>query len=86
MAGLLICISDMVNYLGVIMHINGLFGTSSLAFLEDYDVYLVKQAMCQIFGDCVAEKEFQQSFACLYAHFILSSFLFVLAYIQFSSL
>ena len=86
MAGLLICISDMVNYLGAIMHINGLFGTSSLAFLEDYNVYLVKRAMHRIFGDCVARKEIQQSFACLYARFILSSFLFVLAYIQFSSL
>ena len=57
MAGLLICITDMVNYLGIIMYINRSFGTTSLAFLKDYNVYLAKRAVCRILGNCVARKE-----------------------------
>ena len=47
---------SVVNYLGIITHINGSFG-ASLAFLQDYDVYLAKRALCRIMGDCVAQKE-----------------------------
>ena len=39
------------------MHINRSFGTTSLAFLEDYNVYLAKRAVRRILGDCVARKE-----------------------------
>ena len=52
MAGLLIC-----NYLGIIMHINHSFGTTSFVFLENYIVYLGKRAVCWILGDYVAWKE-----------------------------
>lgn len=45
-----------VNYLGIIMHINRSFGTS-FTFLQDYDVYLAKCTVRQILGDCVAQKE-----------------------------
>ena len=47
---------SVVNYLGIITHINRSFGTS-LAFLEDYDVYLAKRAVRRILGDCVTRKE-----------------------------
>ena len=39
------------------MHINRSFGTTSLAFLEDYNVYLAKRAVRRILGACVARKE-----------------------------
>ena len=47
---------SVVNYLGIIKHINRSFGTS-LAFLQDYDVFLAKLAVRRILGDCVARKE-----------------------------
>ena len=47
---------SVINYLGIITHINRSFGTS-LAFLQDYDVYLAKWAVRWILGDCVARKE-----------------------------
>ena len=56
MAGLLICITHMVSYLVITSQINRSFGTS-LAFLEDYNVYLAKRAVRRILGDCVARKE-----------------------------
>ena len=46
----------MVNYLGIITHINRSFG-ASLAFLEDYSVNLAKRAVRRILGDCVARNE-----------------------------
>jgi len=45
-----------INYLGVITHINRSFG-ASLAFLQDYDVYLAKGAIRRILGNCIARKE-----------------------------
>ena len=47
---------SVVNYLGISTHINRSFGTS-LAFLQDYDVYLAKRAVRRIMGDYVARKE-----------------------------
>ena len=47
---------SVVNYLGIITHINRSFATS-LAFLQDYDVYLAKRSVRRILGDCVARKE-----------------------------
>ena len=49
---------SVVNYLGIITHINRSFATS-LAFLQDYDVYLAKRLVRRILGDCliVARKE-----------------------------
>lgn len=47
---------SVVNYLGIITHINRSFGTS-LAFLQDYDVYLAQRAVRRLLGDCVARKE-----------------------------
>ena len=44
---------SVVNYLGISTHINRSFGTS-LAFLQDYDVYLAKRAVRRIMGDYVA--------------------------------
>ena len=38
---------SVVNYLGIITHINRSFETT-LAFLEDYNVYLAKRAVCRI--------------------------------------
>lgn len=47
---------SVVNYLGIITHIKRSFATS-LAFLQDYDVYLAKRSVRWILGDCVAQKE-----------------------------
>ena len=47
---------SVINYLGIITHINRSFG-ASLAFLQDYDVYLAKRAIGRILGDCIARKE-----------------------------
>ena len=47
---------SVVNYLGIITHINRSFGTS-LAFLQDYDVYLAERAVRRIMGNYVARKE-----------------------------
>lgn len=47
---------SVVNYLGISTHINRSFGTS-LAFLQDYDVYLTKRAVRRIMGDYIARKE-----------------------------
>ena len=46
---------SVINYLGIITHINRSFG-ASLAFLQDY-VYLAKRAIRRILGDCIARKE-----------------------------
>ena len=46
---------SVVNYLGIITHINCSFGTS-LTFLEDY-VYLAKRSVRRILGDCLTRKE-----------------------------
>ena len=85
---------SVVNYLGIITLINHSFGTS-LACLQDYDVYLAKSLVRRILGDCVARKEpitieilvtSISTIICMYACFVLSSFLFVLADIQFGAL
>ena len=48
---------QLVDYLGIIMQINRSFGTTSMAFFEDYDVCFAKRAVRRILGDCVAQKE-----------------------------
>jgi len=43
-----------INYLGIITHINRSFGAS---LLQDYDVYLAKRAIHRILCDCIAWKD-----------------------------
>jgi len=47
---------SVINYLSITSHINCSFG-ASLAFLQDYDVYLAKRAVRRILGDFVPRKE-----------------------------
>jgi len=47
---------SIVDYLSIASHINRSFG-ASLAFLQDYDVYLAKRAVPRILGDFVARKK-----------------------------
>ena len=82
--------SVLLNHLGIIKHINRSLGVS-LAFPQDYEVYLAKQAVRRILGDRVTHREpitieILYSLARFHACFIFSSFLFVPTHFQFSPL
>lgn len=82
--------SVLLKHLGIIKNINRSLGVS-LAFPQDYEVYLAKQAVRRILGDRVTQREpitieILYSLARFHACFIFSSFLFVPTHFQFSPL